>query len=199
MKSDIMLETIQNLAKAYVGESQARNRYTFYAKTAKKEGYNQIAEIFEISAANEKEHAKVLFELLVDLAKKENVNVEELEIEAVVPITLGGTEDNLKAAINGEHYESTVMYPEFAEVAEKEGLKFIAAKLRAIGRAEVHHEERYSALLKQLQNKTVYKKEQKVIWICSECGYVYEGTEPPKKCPVCGHSYNYFSLKCEEY
>lgn len=193
-----MLDTISNLAKAYVGESQARNRYTFYASIARKEGYNQIAEIFEETAKNEKEHAKVLFELLKDLTDKEKIDMDELEIEAVVPIKIGDTATNLQAAIDGEKYENEIMYPEFAEVAEKEGLKRIAIKLQRIGEVEVHHQERYETLLDQVKKGTSYKKEQKVLWICSECGYVYEGKEAPKKCPLCDHSQKYFSLLSDE-
>ena len=197
--SSTMKETIKNLAKAFVGESQARNRYTFYAKIAKKEGYMQIAQLFEITAMNEKEHAKVLFELLNELLDKEKIDLKELEIDAAVPTVLGSTEENLQAAIEGEHYENTIMYPEFAKIAEEEGLQKIAIKLKAIGRAEIHHEERYTKLLKEVKAKTVFKKEKKYYWVCEKCGYVHEGTEPPKKCPVCAHPYNYFELKCEEY
>ncbi|MHA1303192.1 MAG: rubrerythrin [Candidatus Heimdallarchaeaceae archaeon] len=194
-----MKETIINLAKAFVGESQARNRYTFYSKIARKEGYMQISELFEITAKNEMEHAKVLFQLLNELLKKEKLNLSEFDIEAIVPTVLGSTEENLKAAIAGEHYEHSEMYPEFAEVAEKEGFQKIAVKLKAIARAEVHHEERYKKLLKEVQEKTVFKKEKKVYWVCQKCGYIHEGAEPPKNCPVCNHSYNYFELQCEEY
>lgn len=193
-----MLGTISNLAKAYVGESQARNRYTFYASIARKEGYNQIAEIFEETAKNEKEHAKVLFAFLTELVDKERIDMDELEIEAVVPIKIGDTATNLQAAINGEKYENEIMYPEFAEIAEKEELKRIAIKLQRIGEVEVHHQERYEALLDQVKKGTSYKKEEKVLWICSECGYIYGGKEAPKKCPLCDHSQNYFSLLSEE-
>ncbi len=194
-----MKETINNLAKAYLGESQARNRYTFYSKIAKKESYEQIADIFLITAMNEMEHAKQLFEMLNDLLKKEKLDLPEFDVEATVPTILGDTATNLQAAIDGEHYEQTIMYPEFAEKAKEEGLQKIAVKLMAIARAEVHHEERYKKLLKEVQGKSVFEKKEEVSWICRKCGYVHDGTEPPKVCPVCDHSHNYFELQCETY
>lgn len=193
-----MKETIQNLAKAFVGESQARNRYTFYAKIAKKEGYEQIAEIFEKTAENEREHAKWLLRLINELIKKHG-DVGEIKIESPVPTTLGDTIENLKAAIAGENYEHTKMYPEFADVAEKEGFPEIAARLRAIAKAEQHHEERFKKLLENLEKGTVFRKEKKVYWVCRKCGYVHEGEEPPEECPSCNHPKNYFELKWEEY
>jgi len=191
------METIKNLAKAFVGESQARNRYTFYAKIAKKEGFEQIAEIFLITAENEREHAKWLLRMINDLKKKTGENVDV--IEAPVPTTLGDTAENLKAAIAGENYEHTKMYPEFADVAEKEGFPEIANRLRAIAVAERHHEERYKKLLKEVEGKTVFKKEKKVYWVCRKCGYIHEGEEPPEECPSCGHPKSYFEKQCEEY
>lgn len=192
-----MEETIKNLAKAFVGESQARNRYTFYAKVAKKEGFEQIAEIFLKTAENEREHASVLFKLINELKSKGGGEVGELKVEASVPTVLGNTAENLKAAIAGENYEHTQMYPEFAEAAEREGLQEVAARLRAIARAEQHHEERYKKLLREVESGTVFKKEEKVYWVCRECGYIHEGTEPPEKCPSCGHPKSYFEVKCE--
>jgi rubrerythrin len=194
-----MRETIKNLAKAFIGESQARNRYTFYAKIAQKEGFEQIAEIFLITADNEREHAKWLFRLINELKKKSSENLDEVKVEAVSPTILGNTAENLKAAIAGENYEYTQMYPEFADIAEKEGLSEIAKRLRAIARAEQHHEERYKKLLKEVEGNTVFEKERKVYWVCRKCGYVHEGEEPPETCPSCSHSKNYFELKCEEY
>lgn len=194
-----MKQTLENLAKAFVGESQARNRYTFYTKIAKKEGYVQIGNIFEETAGQEKEHAKRLFKLIQQLKKKMSVSIKSLKFETEAPLTLASTAENLKAAIVGEHYENTIMYPEFADAAENEGLDDIAAVLRSIGRAEVHHEERYTELLKQVENDTVFKKEQKVYWVCSNCGYIHEGEEPPDKCPACNHAKNYFQVKCETY
>jgi rubrerythrin len=194
-----MKETIENLTKAFIGESQARNRYTFYAKIAQKEGYEQIAEIFLVTADNEREHAKWLFRLINQLKKKSEEKIDEIKVEAAAPLTLGNTKENLKAAILGEHYENTRMYPEFAEVAEKEGFKDIAKRLRAIARAEEHHEERYKKLLKEVENNTLFRKEKKVYWVCRKCGYIHEGKEPPEKCPSCDHPKNYFELLSENY
>jgi len=191
--------TIENLVKAFIGESQARNRYTFYAKIAKKEGFEQIAEIFLVTAENEKEHASNLFKLINELKKKSGEKLDEIKVDAVAPTVLGSTAENLKAAIAGEHYEYTEMYPEFADVAEKEGFPEIAKRLRAIAKAEQHHEERYKKLLTQVEAGTVFKKEKEVWWVCRECGYVHYGKEPPEECPSCSHSRSYFQLKCEEY
>ncbi len=193
------METIKNLVKAFIGESQARNRYTFYAKVAKKEGYEQISEIFEITAENEREHAKALYQMILSIAEKTGEKIDAVTVEAEAPIAFGTTAENLKAAIGGENYEHTKMYPEFAEVAEKEGFPEIAARLRAIAKAEEHHEERFKKLLKELEAGTLFKKDKEVYWVCRKCGYVHYGTEPPEKCPLCRHPKNYFQLKCEEY
>jgi rubrerythrin len=194
-----MEETIKNLAKAFIGESQARNRYTFYAKVAKKEGYEQIAAIFRDTAEQEREHASWLLKLINELKKESGEDLAEIEVEAVMPTTLGTTAENLKAAIAGENYEHTTMYPEFAGIAEKEGLEEIAARLRSIAVAEKHHEERYQKLLKEVDGGTVFKKQEEVWWVCRECGYVHFGKQPPKVCPSCGHPQSYYQLKCEEY
>ncbi|HDI02818.1 MAG TPA: rubrerythrin family protein, partial [Candidatus Aenigmarchaeota archaeon] len=174
------------------------NRYTFYAKIAKKEGFEQIAEIFSITAENEREHAKWLLRMINELKEKAGEDVA-IEVNVPVPTTLGTTLENLKAAIEGENYEYTKMYPEFADVAEKEGFPEIAKRLRAIAVAEQHHEEKYKKLLEQLEENTLFKKEKKVYWVCRKCGYVHEGEEPPEECPSCSHPKNYFELKCEEY
>jgi len=194
-----MKRTIENLTKAFIGESQARNRYTFYAKVAKKEGFEQIAEIFLITADNEKEHAKRLFEHIQELKEKIGENLDEIKVEAAAPTIYGNTAENLKAAIAGENYEYTQMYPEFADVAEKEGLPHIAARLRAIAKAEEHHEERYKKLLKEVEAGTIFKKEKEVWWVCRECGYLHFGKEPPEKCPSCDHPRSFCQIKCEEY
>ncbi len=194
-----MKKTIENLTKAFIGESQARNRYTFYAKIAQKEGYDQIAELFLITADNEREHAKWLFRLINELKGKAGEELKEISVEAAAPLTLGSTAENLQAAIDGENYEHTSMYPGFAQVAEEEGFPEIATRLRAIAKAEAHHEERYRKLLAQVQAGTVFKKPQSVTWVCRKCGYVHEGTEPPERCPSCNHEANYFQVKCEEY
>lgn len=194
-----MQKTIENLTKAFIGESQARNRYTFYSKIAQKEGFDQISEIFLVTADNEREHAKWLLRLINELKKKSNEDLSEIIVEAAAPTVLGNTAENLRAAIAGEHYEYSKMYPEFADVAEKEGFSGIAKRLRAIAKAEEHHEERYRKLLKEVEGSTVFKKSRKVYWVCRKCGYIHEGEAPPEKCPSCDHELNYFQIKCEEY
>jgi rubrerythrin len=194
-----MNKTIENLTKAFIGESQARNRYTFYSKIALDEGFDQISEIFLITADNEREHAKWLFRLINGLKQKGKEELSEISVEAGAPITLGNTAENLKAAIAGENYEYTRMYPEFADISEKEGFPDIAKRLRAIAKAEAHHEERYKKLLKELEGKSLFKKDKQVYWICRKCGYVHEGEEPPVKCPSCDHEAKYFQVRCEEY
>ncbi len=194
-----MKNTIENLTKAFIGESQARNRYTFYAKIAQKEGFEQIAEIFLTTADNEREHAKWLFRLISELKKKTDENLDEIKVEAAAPTVLGNTKENLKASIAGENYEYTEMYPGFARLAEKEGFSEIAVRLRAIAKAEQHHEERYIKLLKEIEANTIFKKDKKVYWVCRKCGYIHEGEEPPEKCPSCDHPKSYFELKCEQY
>jgi rubrerythrin len=195
-----MKETLKNLCKAFIGESQARNRYTYYAKIAKKERYEKISEIFLVTADQEKTHAKRLFEHIQELKKElPESEQKEIEVDAVCPTIYGTTIENLKAAINGENYEHTEMYPEFADTAEKEGLTDVANRLRSIAKAEEHHEERYKKILEQLEKGTFFKKSEKVWWICRECGYAVYAKEPPEKCPSCDHSRAYYEFKCEEY
>lgn len=194
-----MDETIKNLAKAFIGESQARNRYQIYAKKAKKEGYEQIADVFLETAEHERQHAKWHFRLINQLKEGKEEDLSEIEVRAGTPTELGDTEKNLKAAIAGENYENTEMYPEFADKAEEEGYPEIAKRLRAIARAEKHHEKRYKKILKKLKNKTIYEKKEKKQWVCRKCGYVHEGKKPPEECPSCSHPTEYFQLKCEEY
>ena len=194
-----MKATIENLVKAFIGESQARNRYTIYSKVARKEGFEQISEIFLITAENEKEHAETLFNLIMELKRRSGEEISEIKVEAVAPLVLGNTAENLKAAISGENYEHTRMYPEFADVAEREGLPEVAARLRAIAKAEEHHEERYRKLLREVESNAVFRKDREVWWVCRECGYVHYGKEPPERCPSCNHPKRYFQLKCEEY
>ncbi|MDH4223103.1 MAG: ferritin-like domain-containing protein [candidate division Zixibacteria bacterium] len=194
-----MKQTVQNLVKAFIGESQARNRYSFYSKIAKKEGYEQIAEIFLATAENEREHASQLFKMLQVLKRKSRENLKEIKVEADAPTILGSTGENLKSAIEGEHYETSIMYPEFSRTAEKEGLSEVARKLWSIGKAEEHHEERYKKLLKEVEAGTVFKKKKKVYWECRECGFIFYGTEPPLKCPSCDHERSYYQIKCEKY
>lgn len=192
-----MKKTMENLAKAFIGESQARNRYTMYSKTAKKEGYVQLSEIFLKTAENEREHAKWAMRMINEL--KEDGEPEAIIVEVDAPTTLGTTVENLLATIAGENEEHTQMYPEFADTAEKEGLTDIAERLRAIGLVEKHHEERFTKLLKAIESEKVFKKDEEVEWLCRVCGYPHVGMEPPEKCPSCDHPTKYFQIKCEEY
>ncbi len=203
-----MQKTIQNLTKAFIGESQARNRYTYYAKAAKKEGYEQICGIFLETAEQEKTHAKRLFEHIQELknastnsaqGESRDESLKEIIVEAAAPTVYGNTKENLAAAIAGENYEYTDMYPTFAITAEEEGLSKIAARLKSIAKAEEHHEERYKKLLKQVEAGTVFKKEQETVWICRECGYMHAGKEAPIECPSCDHPLAFYQVKCEEY
>jgi rubrerythrin len=190
-------QTFLNLGAAFVGESMARNRYTMYNKVARTEGFEQIAGIFAETADQEREHASILFHFLQDIKKKNGGELKLANVE--VPLVLGTTAENLQAAIDGEHYETTTMYPGFADVADQEGYKAIAERLRAIAVAEAHHEERYRKLLKEVKAHSVFKKGHKVVWVCRECGYVYEGTEAPAKCPSCQHAQSFYQVKSEDY
>jgi len=184
-------KTERNLLTAFAGESQARNRYTYFASQAKKDGYEQIAAIFIETADNEKEHAERLFKFLEG---------GEVEITAAFPAgVIGKTEENLKAAAKGENYEHTKMYPEFARIAEEEGFQEIASVFRAIAVAEKQHERRYLALRDNMEKERVFKREKVVRWKCRNCGYIYEGTEPPEKCPACAHPRAYFELLIKNY
>ena len=173
-------KTEANLMAAFAGESQARNKYTDYASKAKKEGYEQIAAIFEETANNEKEHAKMWFKQLHG---------------GSVPSTI----DNLKDAANGENYEWTEMYEEFAKTAEEEGFDEIARLFRGVGEIEKHHEERYLKLIDNIDNNLVFKKDEEVVWICRNCGHVYYGKEAPEVCPICNHPQSYMEMKAENY
>jgi rubrerythrin len=166
-----MSKTDDNLKAAFAGESQARNKYTYYAAVARKEGYHYIARIFEETADNEKRHAKDEFVLMGGL---------------------GNTEANLLEAAEGEHHETITMYPDFAGEAQEEGNMKAAALFRMIAKVEEHHRDRYRKLLDRLKNKTVFKREKPIKWKCSVCGYIHEGTEPPKKCPCCQHPMEYY-------
>ena len=166
-----MSKTMENLMAAFAGESQARNKYTYWAKVARKEGYLYIANIFEETAMNEMQHAKDEFKMAGGI---------------------GNTVENLKAAVEGEDYEVTTMYPEFAEQAMAEGNKEAAILFRMIAKVEAHHRDRYKRLLEMVENDTVYKREEPITWKCSKCGYVHEGKEPPAKCPACKHPREYY-------
>ena len=184
-------KTEKNLLTAFTGESQARNRYTYFASQAKKEGYEQISGIFRETADNEKEHAKRLFKFLEG---------GEVEITAAFPAgVIGSAKDNLKASAEGENYEHTKMYPGFARIAEEEGFSDIAKVFMSIAVAEKQHEKRYLDLLANIDNGNVFKKEKVVRWRCRNCGYIHEGTEPPEKCPACAHPKAYFELLGENY
>lgn len=195
-----MQKTIENLTKAFIGESQARNRYSMYAKIAKNEGYEQISAIFEETADQEREHAKQLFKMINELKKESGENkYEEITVEASAPTTFGTTLENLKAAIGGEHYEYESMYPEFAATAKEDGLAKISARLMSIAQAESHHEERYLKLAANLENNTTFKKETEVEWTCRKCGYVHTGKNAPERCPACDHPAAYYQVKSEQY
>ncbi|RMD58869.1 rubrerythrin family protein [Candidatus Parcubacteria bacterium] len=194
-----MKETLINLTKAFIGESQARNRYTTYAKIAKKEGYEQISAIFLETAEQEREHASWLFRLINELKQKTGETSEEIKVEAAAPTVLGNTAQNLQAAIGGETYEFSQMYPAFADTAEQEGYPQIATRLRAIAKAEEHHGERYQKLLAEVEANSVFSKEEEKEWVCRKCGYVHRGKTPPEKCPSCDHPRAYYQIKCEEF
>ena len=184
-------KTERNLLTAFAGESQARNRYTYFASQARKEGYEQISAIFLETADNEKDHAKRLFKFLEG---------GEVEISAAFPAgVIGDTKENLKAAAAGENYEHTKMYPEFAKIAEEEGFEEIASVFRAIAVAEKQHEKRYLGLLKNIEEGKVFKKDKVVKWKCRNCGYIHEGTEAPEECPACAHPRAYFELLTENW
>ncbi|MCI1945112.1 rubrerythrin [Clostridium luticellarii] len=188
-------KTAENLLKAFAGESQARNRYTYYASAAKKEGYVQISNIFLETAGNEREHAKRFFKFL-----DADLHGEAVEINnASYPVALGDTKTVLKAAAAGENEEWSKLYPAFADKADEEGFHAVATVFRKIAEVEKHHEERYLALLKNVENGTVFKKDKPCKWICSNCGYIYEGTSAPQVCPSCAHPQAYFQLFVEEF
>ena len=189
------MKTLENLIKAFIGESQARNRYTFYAKTASTEGFGQIAEIFTMTAENETEHAETFFDLIQELRG----NATEQTVDAMAPLVIGKTADNLKAAIAGEHEENYHLYPMFADEAERKGFMKAAIKFRAIATVEKHHEERYQKLLKLVEDGTFFKRGSPIVWVCRKCGYVHVGKTPPMQCPSCGHEQSVFQRMCEEF
>jgi rubrerythrin len=191
MKSIKGTRTEKNLLAAFAGESQARTRYTFFAGQAKKEGYVQIQKLFEETADNEKEHAKRFFKFLEG---------GMVEIKASYPAgVIGTTAENLKASATGENEEHTTLYPEAAKIAEEEGFPEVAALYRLVASVEVHHEARYLALLKNINDGKVFKKDKSMKWICNNCGYIYEGETAPEKCPTCLHPQAYFELLCDNF
>lgn len=171
-------QTEKNLLEAFAGESQARNKYTYFASKAKKEGYEQIAEIFLKTAENEKEHAKLWFK----------------ELNGI-----GDTPENLAAAAEGENYEWTDMYSGFAKTAEEEGFTELAARFRLVAAIEKHHEERYRALLKNIETASVFAKSEVKVWECRNCGHIVVGTSAPQTCPACNHPQSYFEIHAENY
>ncbi|HQB98189.1 MAG: rubrerythrin family protein [Candidatus Cloacimonadaceae bacterium] len=191
--------TAENLMKSFAGESQARMRYEYSAKTAKKEGYEQIANIFMETALNEKEHAKVFFRHLL----KNGIEGEVINITASYPVGWSETENatikNLEFAANGENEEWTELYPMFADIAEEEGFKEIALSWRLVAKVEKEHEKRFRKLYENVKNLKVFKKEEKVFWKCLNCGYIHEGDNAPKVCPVCNHPQGYFEVHIETY
>lgn len=194
MKSLKGSRTAENLLKAFAGESQARNRYTYYASVAKKEGYVQISNIFIETADNEKEHAKRFFKFL-----KEDYNEEAIEITASYPVALGDTKTNLHAAAAGENEEWSDLYPEFAKVADEEGYKEVATVFRKIATVEKHHEERYKALLNNINTNKVFEKDEEILWKCGNCGYIHSGKVAPQVCPACAHPQSYFEMLCDNF
>ncbi|UCD55462.1 MAG: rubrerythrin family protein [Candidatus Omnitrophota bacterium] len=184
-------KTEQNLLASFAGESQARNRYTYFASAAKKAGFEQIAAIFLETADNEKEHAKRFFKLLEG---------GEVEITASYPSgVIGNTAENLKAAATGENLEWTKLYKEAEETARKEGFEEVAVQFKEIAEVEEQHEKRYRKLLENIKEKKVFKKDTLVKWKCRNCGYVHEGREAPDECPACAHPQGYYELLCENY
>jgi rubrerythrin len=184
-------KTERNLLTAFAGESQARNRYTYFASAAKKEGYEQISAIFAETADHEKEHAKRLFKLLEG---------GSVEVTASFPAgIIGTTLENLKEAAAGEHYENTEMYPGFAKIAREEGFKDIAAVFMAIAAAEKFHEKRYQAVTANIEKKRVFERDMKCVWKCRNCGYTHIGKAAPKLCPACAHVQAYFELSAENW
>jgi rubrerythrin len=191
MKSLKGTQTEKNLLAAFAGESQARNRYTYFASEARKAGYEQIAAIFLETAENEKEHAKVYFK---------HLQGGMVELTAMYPAgVIGTTEQNLKEAADGEKAEWGTIYPEFAAMAKKEGFPEIARSFLQIAEVEENHEKRYRKLLCNIENKQVFKRDKPVKWKCANCGYIHEGKEAPNKCPACQHPQAYYELWTEPY
>lgn len=192
-------KTAENLMKSFAGESQAKMRYEYAAKTAKKEGYEQISNIFMETALNEKEHAKVFFRHML----KNGIEAEMITINAGYPVGWaegeGATLKNLQFAAEGENEEWTELYPTFADIAEEEGFKDIAVSFRIIAKVEKEHEKRFRKLYDNVKNMSVFKKEGKVFWKCLNCGYIHEGEKAPNVCPACDHPQSYFEVHIETY
>ncbi len=187
-------KTAENLLKSFAGESQARMRYDYYASVANKEGYVQIANIFDETARNEKEHAKRFFKFL-----NNDLKGDAVEITATYPVHLGSTLENLKSAASGENEEHTELYPEFARVAEEEGFHDIAMVYKKIAEVEARHETRFNKLAENIEKNRVFEREEETEWICANCGYVHKGKNAPEKCPACEHPKGFFGLFVESY
>lgn len=183
-------KTEQALINAFAGESQARNKYTFYAKKAKEEGYEQISEIFLMTAENEKEHAKLFYKHIGNTLGT---------VTGTYPFEMGTTEENLESAINGEHDEWTKLYMEAEEIARAEGFDEVADTFKNVRNCEEHHENRYKKLLENVKNNTVFQKDSETVWMCRKCAYIYNGTKAPENCPNCHHPRAYFEVLCEKY
>ncbi len=184
-------ETEKNLLKSFAGESQARNRYTFFSSVAKKEGYEQISAIFKETADNEKEHAEIFFK---------HLEGGDLEINATYPAgKIGTTKENLLASAEGEKEEWSIIYPEFEKVAREEGFEDVADSFKEIAEVEAQHENRYRKLLENVEGNAVFKKENVVKWKCRNCGYIHEGTDAPDICPACKHPKSYYEVWTENY
>jgi len=194
-----MKETPKKLFAAYVGESQARNRYTFFSSIAKKEGYVLVSRIFQETADQEREHGLNFYKMLQGFKKEDPF--DDFSVDEMYPSTYGNTIENLKSAVNGETMEYTKLYPDLADTAENEGHPEIAKRTRAIARAEQHHAERYDKLLKLIDDDAFFKRGKKIVWVCLECGYEVEMDHLPNnwKCPSCDHPRAYFRKKCEEF
>ena len=190
-------KTAENLLKSFAGESQARNRYTYYASVADKEGFKQIRDIFIETAENEKEHGKRFYKFLLEGLKDELPAM--IEITAGFPVAQGTTVENLKAAASGENEEWTELYPEFAKVAQEEGFPEVATAYKFIASAEKRHETRFLKLAENILGDKVFAKDEKDLWKCGNCGYIHEGTGAPEKCPACLHPKAYFELFVETY
>lgn len=189
MKSLKGTETAKNLLKSFASESQARNRYIFYSEVAKNEGYEQISDIFKLTAENEQGHAEIFFNYLVN-----DFNNEDISIEANYPIAKGSTLSNLQSSAKAEDHEHAEVYPAFAEVARNEGFQEIANSFTLIAKIENHHKERFETLATNVQNNKVFQKDEKSTWICRYCGYILEGLSAPEKCPVCSHPQAYYEI-----
>jgi len=187
-------KTAVNLMTAFAGESQATMRYTYYAAQAKKDGYVQIQNIFEETAGNEREHAKRLYKFL-----KTELEGDTITVNAGFPVNFQDTKSNLAAAAAGEHEEYTDMYPEFARIAREEGFEEISKVFTEIGEVEERHEKRFLKLLKNIENNSVFSRDEVVEWKCNNCGYIHTGKEAPKKCPACDHAMAHFELFVETY